>query len=199
MSQSAEPILTRGVPNTGGKCQCINGFPERLGSAARGNNDGIVTLILPDMKFTCNGTIVEFTVAGRQQRGAAQDPKIQVWRENITQSGAYYKPNPDIPVNTSVCDGGLQQLSTNNWLFHCKLGSRAPQVSVQAGDILGIELPPTKEDEFVPWFTRPIYRGSRAITYLFEGQLPTTVELSNRTYINKVHEQPQIAITLSGL
>ena len=199
MSQSAEHILTRLVPNTGGKCQCVDGFPERLGSAARGNNARIVTLILPDMKFTCNGRIVEFTVAGVRQ-GGAQDPKIQVWRENITQPGAYYKPNPDIPVNTSVCDGGLQQLSTNNRLFHCKLGSRAPQVSVQAGDILGIELPPTKEDEFVLWFTRPIDKGSRAITYLFEGQLPSTVELSNTgTYINKVQEQPQITITLSGL
>ena len=129
----------------------------------------------------------------RESRGE-QDPKIQVWRENNSQPGVYYKPGPDIQIAASVCEGGLRRVSTG--LFHCKLRGSAAQVSVQAGDVLGIELPPTEEDEFVLWFTRPINRG--AITYLFDGQLPTTVELSNRTHI-KVHEQPQIKITLSGL
>ena len=188
--------------DVGGKCQCTNGFPERLGSAPRDDNDGIVTLILPDMKFTCNGTIVEFTVAGfgqgQEQRGE-QDPKIQVWRENNSQPGVYYKPGPDIPVadrgTESVCEGGLQPVPTNDRLFHCNLNSAA-HVSVQAGDILGIELPPTEEDEFQLWFTRPINRGATA--YLFEEQLPTIVELTGRTHV-KVQEQPQITITLSGL
>ena len=146
-----------------------------------------------------------FTVAGfrqsREQRGE-QDPKIQVWRENVSQPGVYYKSGPHIPVvarsRSGVCADGLQRVSTNDRLFQCKLESSAQQVFVQAGDILGIELPPTEEDRFELWFTRPNNRG--AVTYLFGEQLPTTVELSNRTLI-KVWEQPQISITLrlSGL
>ena len=63
------------------------------------------------MNFTCNERIVAFTFAGINQVGGTQDPRIQIWRKNISQPDVYQKTGPPIPVNNSqtsgVCADGL--------------------------------------------------------------------------------------------
>ena len=99
---------------------------------------GPATRLIPEMNFTCDGTIVGFTVAVDEQN-RDEDPMIQVWRENISQPGVYYKTTADIAIDEAVCVDGLTEVYSE--VFQCKLNGTA-QVSVQAGDVLGLELPP---------------------------------------------------------
>ena len=64
-------------------------------------DSSVVTVLIPDMNFTCNQTIVAFTLAGINWRGGQQSPMIQFWRENISLPDIYYKTGHPIPVNVS--------------------------------------------------------------------------------------------------
>jgi hypothetical protein len=154
----------------------------------RGSSSSTVTRLIPDLKFTCDGIITELTVGGRGRPGS-QDPKIQVWREYMNQPGTYFKPVPDVAVNATVCSGSVNMLSTG--VFQCTL-EEAFRVEVQAGDILGIELPPTEDQDFEVHFTNP---SGGPVNYVFQGQILSVAELAGRE--SEVNDQPQINITLA--
>ena len=62
--------------------------------------------LIPDMSFTCNGTIVGFTVAGRRRDDRSDDPIIQIWRpQNTSQLTTYYITNSSdsIAIDERVC------------------------------------------------------------------------------------------------
>ena len=155
---------------------------------SRGNSSNIVTRLIPELKFTCHGIITQFTVGGGQRPGL-QDPRIQVWRECSNQPGTYFKPVPDIAVNATVCNGSVKMLSQG--VFQCTLQERF-QVQVQAGDILGIELPPTDDQDFEVHFTNT---SGGPVNYVFQGQILSAAELASRE--SEVEDQPQINITLA--
>ena len=143
------------------------------------------------MRFTCSGTIVAYTVTGRNRNGA-QDPKVQVWRENKAQCGYYRKLVSEIVVNATACSN-LTQLESEMpaQIFHCAL-KQATQVSVQFGDILGLELPPTTDDDFELYFT-----DGGPVNYVFQQLLSSTVDVTTKS--SKVEEQPQITLdVISG-
>ena len=100
------------------------------------------TVLLPNLTFGCNGTIVRLTIAvahnyydSKQQKQLA--PKIQIWKE--TQN--FYKSGPEIPISNSSC----ANLTLNEGIVQCTL-NEAARVSVQPGDILGVEIPPVAAD-----------------------------------------------------
>ena len=100
------------------------------------------TVLLPNLTFGCNGTIVRLTIAvahnyydSKQQKQLA--PKIQIWKE--TQN--LYKSGPEIPVSNSSC----VDMTLIEGILQCTL-SEAARVSVQPGDILGVEIPPIAAD-----------------------------------------------------
>jgi hypothetical protein len=133
------------------------------------------------MNFTCNYTIITgFTFAGINRNNGRQDPKIQIWRENISQPAIYYKIGPAIAVNNSddqfgACDDGLPKLANRSRTFWCIL-KKEYQIYIQSGDILGFELPPINDDDFDILFTR-----GGPTNYIFQKLLNSnsTVELSN--------------------
>ena len=156
----------------------------------RGTRSTIVTRLIPDLKFTCDGIITRYTVGGVTSNGT-KEPKIQIWRESPNQCGAYFKLAKDIAADVRVCEGNApKKLSTG--VFQCTLKEMF-QVQVQAGDILGLELPPSDDLDFVVRFKR-----GGPTNYVFESQLSSTVILSNRNH-SEVQEQPQINITVEAL
>ena len=116
-------------------------------------------------------------------RNGQQDPKIQVWRENETQSDVYYKPGLDIMFenSSSVCTSFNEEPAG---VFHCIL-SEVAYVSVQPGDILGLELPPTDDADFETYFT-----SEGPMSYVFQQQLNSTVNLSEAHSVT--NDLPQI-------
>jgi hypothetical protein len=160
---------------------------------ARGSSSSTVTRLIPDLKFTCDGIITEFTVGGRVHvhTGSSQDPKIQVWRECMNQPGAYFKPVPDIAVNATVCSGSINDIMLSTGVFQCML-KEAYRVEVQVGDILGIELPPTEDQDFEVHFTNA---SGGPVNYVFQGQVLSVADLAGRK--SEVEDQPQINITLA--
>lgn len=110
-----------------------NGFPSRLVYSILPFPEDRVIVLIPEMNFTCNGSIVGYTVAGPIMR----NPEIQVWREtsHSSQSGVHYikigSKQIDIDNNFCTAVGGLVK---------CRL-SLMNGISVQSGDILGFKLP----------------------------------------------------------
>ena len=111
---------------------------------------------------------------------------IQVWREYGNQPGTYFKPVPDIALNATVCNGGK-----NMGVFQCILGEEF-RVEVQAGDILGLKLPPTDDQDFEVHFTNA---SGGPVNYVYRGQVLSVAELAGRE--SEVEDQPQINITLA--
>ena len=121
--------------------QCTGGFsdlvsPEGIG---QGYPNNVATRLFPDLRFGCSGKIVRFTVAVLNIKGQ-QSPRIQIRRPNHTQPDIYYKLGLDIPIvdksDVTVC----LRKRTDDQVFRCILNEEF-QVSVQPGDILGLELP----------------------------------------------------------
>jgi hypothetical protein len=167
--------------------------------------DTAVTIIIPDMNFTCNAIIAGFTFAGinRGNRGQ-QDPIIQIWRKNISQldlcqPAVYYKTGPAIAVNISddqfgACDDGLPRIADRSRTFWCIL-KKEYQIYIQSGDILGFEMPPTDDDDFDILFAR----GGGPRNYIFQ-KLPnsnSTIELPNHQASLK-SQLPQITFSFTS-
>ena len=167
---------------------CSNGFPDRVEFVTV--SQGITTRLIPEMRFTCTGTIVGYSVSLRIiPRSREYYPEIQVWRENSSQPGVYYKKQDAIVINTTACN---TVYSNSNGVFNCTLNQGA-QIPVQAGDILGLELPASDTNRGV-LSTRS---GSAPTNYVFE-QLPLSspVLLSSRSSLD--YELPQIAFEIDS-
>ena len=173
---------------------CSSGFAERdrlVNDVVRSNGPAI--RLIPEMNFTCNGTITEFTFAGIFESGE-QNPMIQIWSENSSQPGEYYRTGANITIDETVCVGGFNEVFAG--VFRCDL-NEAAHVSVQPGDVLGLELSSDSNSTIVLLFARVI---QGPINYVFsEEQLLSslTVILSNRT--SEIQELPQITIKVSGM
>ena len=169
---------------------CTNGFPSRLVYQVLFRT-GPSTRLIPDMNFTCNGVIVGYTAALRQQNGN-QDPIIQVWRKNTSQPESYYNISTGIAIDAALCVGGLTEVSSE--VFHCNLNTTT-RVPVQPGDILGLELPQAgNNDNIILGFARV---SSGPTNYVFNRQrLPSPAVLSNRNSVN--WDLPQIALEIGS-
>ena len=146
------------------------------------------------MNFTCNGTITGYTFAGVTEDGG-QNPEIQIWRQNYSQPGEYYRTGASIMINEVLCEGGFTEVFDG--VFHCNLTDTARQ-KVRSGDILGLELAPQGDIAIDLWFARVI-KGP--MNYLFsEEQLHSQslrVVLCERDSVNQ--ELPQITFNISGM
>ena len=109
------------------------------------------------MNFTCNGTLAGFTFAGINRREGHQDLKIQIWRENVSKRDGYHKIGHAISVNISeediVCADSLIRPKKGIKILWCILNENF-RLSIQPRDILGLELPPTHDNDFDIFFTR---------------------------------------------
>ena len=136
--------------------------------------------------FGCSGIIARLTVAVGGNNGW-EGPKIQIWRENGTHS-LYYKPGHDILISNSSCEN----FTLSEGIVRCTL-SESARVSVQPGDIFGLEIPPTNDDDYEVLFTTS--DGSE--TYVFQRQLSSTVNLSEADNVtNNLVPQITFLVTL---
>ena len=178
--------------------KCTQGFPDYNMLASKlleddGHSSTTVTLLIPAMNFTCNGTLAGFTFVGINRHVGRQDPKVQIWRESSSESGIYYKTGPEIAVNSSengACGDGLPTVASRTYL--CVL-TRRFQVPIQPGDVLGLELPPAHDNDFDILFTR----GGGPMNYIFYQSLHnSTIHLSEND--STIQQLPQIIFSLTS-
>ena len=170
---------------------CTSGFPNQLVTQVRRAINDSVTVLIPEMMFTCNGTVTGFTVAGSQAK-RQQDPVIQIWRGDLSHSnqGVYYNKRADIAINKSVCENRLAR-ELNRAVFHCNL-FESFQVTVQAGDILGLDIPSPADDDFYVIFASSTQGPEN---FVFDSRpLPSPISLSNASSIN--YQLPQLTLLI---
>ena len=149
------------------------------------------------MNFACNGTVTGYTAVLRDwtpRRDQLQYPKIQVWRKNTSQFGSYvyYKTSPDIAIDSALCVNGLTQLVTSGReVLHCNLNQIT--VSVQVGDILGLELPPENNDDIRLAFAKI---NSGPINYVFDRSESQDSYYALWRRNRVVRELPQITLEI---
>ena len=164
-----------------------------MGDVFPSSEPAVQLTVIPEMNFTCNGTITGYTFAG-QMDGGQQNPIIQIWRQNCTQPGEYYQTGADIVINEVFCEGGFTEVFAG--VFRCNLTENA-QRTVRPGDVLGLELAPRGSNAIDLSFAR-VTKGP--INYVFsEEQLHSSfgVVFSESDSVNQ--DLPQITITVSGM
>ena len=127
--------------------------------------------------------------------GEQSEPMIQIWRESKTQVHTYYQVGSGIPIGEATCIGGLNEVADD--VLDCDLTEEA-RVSVESGDILGLQLPPENADTSTGGISfASVAKGP--LNHVFEQQRPllsspTMLALSDSTSLN--WELPQIVLRL---
>ena len=174
---------------------CSRGFPDiPVGRVStQTHSDDVTTRIIPEMNFTCNVTIFGFMVAGLR---LYQPPhaKIEIWRKI---SDYEYEIVSEINVDTDastqneerVCVHTRPAISNVVWCVF----NDASHVTVQPGDILGLELPKARNSEV--YFT-----DGGPTNYVFSGRVNSTISLlnDNDREMSKVQQLPQIVLNLTS-
>ena len=177
-----------------GQLQCLSStYVSCTDGTFRGRFDTIETRLIFSMNFTCSGVIIGWTVSGRARVGT-QFPKLQVWRANSSQGpDFYFKPEKDIQVDA---EGTACEILTKTCgqIFQCRL-SNDHQVSVQSGDILGVELPPLNDGAFDLFFliNRPDLRQNH---FVFRQQLSSTVRIVRQPGLSFYQREDQLLLNL---
>ena len=162
------------------------------------------SVLIPEMNFTCNGTIMSVKVVGKINRTKDSYPMLQIWRKKEHGRRIYYKVgNSDIVLNQLQPEG---KMSDRNQLagagnnghnpnelgkFVCHL-SMNQYVSVKSGDILGLRLPPSNMSGF-EIFTRSS-PTLKSYVYVGPNRDPLCIDLSDVSSMIVQHVQPQIKL-----
>ena len=172
---------------------CIRGFPGIPVSEVddRTSNSRITTQLIPEMNFTCNATIVGFIVAGRNLNNGPHS-QVQIWRKNSSQNSTVYYKVESFSVDTAgsgstVCMAERVIVGNTRW---CILRDNF-QVSVQPGDVFGLELPRTNNDEI-------FFTSGGPVNYIFGRQLNSDVNLSHNGSYSNAQQLPQIVFNLTS-
>ena len=139
--------------------------------------------IIPQLNFTCNGSITSIRARVRLYNARSSFPFFQVWRLSSTNSTTYNKTgevqlqsdNQVIEVRDNVLVATIILTGNNT-------------IEVQSGDVVGYYHPPD-----VRYRVRTI-QTNRYILYQFSGS-PESVNLSN-SINNNDQRQPLIQFTI---
>ena len=168
-----------------------------MSDVIKSSGPAVTNVLIPEMNFTCNGTITGLTFAGELENGS-QNPTIQIWREDHSRPGVYYRTGADIVINEVLCEGGFTQMFGEMFagVFHCNLIETARR-PVQPGDVLGLELAPQSNDAIDLSFARVI-KGPTNYVFSEEQLLSSlSVVLSGSDSVNQ--DLPQIMFMVSGM
>ena len=102
---------------------------------------------------------------------------IQIWRQNCSHPGEYYRTGADIVIDDALCEGGFTEVFDK--VFHCDLMDTAHQ-AVESGDVLGLGLAPQSNYAIDLLFARVI-RGP--INHVFPSS-PLRIVLSESDSTN---------------
>lgn len=101
--------------------------------------------LVPNMNFTCRGKITRVMMVGKLRNGT-QGMKLHIWRKDGNENGIYQRSGREVRLSPDICT----ESENSTTLFNCQL-PKMMQVSVEPGDILGIELPPQNLAAFEPY------------------------------------------------
>ena len=144
------------------------------------------TRIIPDMNFTCSGTVVQWiAVADIRDPNAPHNAMLDIWRENSNEPGTYNRVGR---IELGIC--GSEEILGMKIFSKCILPQNE-RVSVQPGDVVGVELPRRDEYRF-RFFHLHNYSGA-PVNYVFNGQFSTvTLSQANST----AQDQPLISLAV---
>ena len=173
--------------------QCASGFPGMPFPQLSGRNTyfsgrsfAVYSILIPGMNFTCDGTITRVIVGGMRRSGKNKKKvKLCIWKENATEPGIYHRSGKAIALalNNNMC---------NERNRRCTLQlMEEKQISVESGDLLGIEVPRSNAADFelnsVPM--------PGLMNYIFSSNQHSMVNLSDR--MDVIEEQPLIMFRLN--
>ena len=144
------------------------------------------------MTLTCNGTLVGVRVSGEPNSGS-EVPRVLIWRKNTSAGGEiYYKVEPEIVLNILTCCGEAVRETSDN-MYEIRLPVESQQVSVQPGDLLGLQLPPRNDSNFDLYFTT-----GGPVNFNFVGRIGSSIDLSTDDvrWTRNVTQLPQISIMI---
>ena len=152
----------------------------------RTDRSRVTTLLIPEMNFTCNASIIGFSVTG-QNLYRSPYSKIQIWQN---QTSTYHQVGSGISVNFHNSRGScVASRSYEGGLLWCILRDTF-QISIQPDDILGIELP--TDDDVEIFFTR-----GGPVNYVFGRRISSNFNI-NLSSSSKVKQLPQIVFNLTS-
>jgi hypothetical protein len=173
--------------------ECAVGFPGPMQfqtdhgtgrSTYFSNRSVAASILIPGMTFTCDATITRVTVGGVVQSGKNQSIKLCIWKKKDQMT--YYKSEEIIVLTSNICD-----YDENEIQYSCQLKMGGKQISVERGDILGIELPSSDDTDFE---LHSVPAGLK--NFIFEDTNFTTIDLRNKSKEIKV--RPLIIIMLDS-
>ena len=177
-----------GDPDQGTRPLCINGFPS-VEQAVRDLDFKVIeadfkfnsTILIPDMEFTCGGTIAKVTVAGMildyDDRELDMNLKLQIWRNQSETLHKVYEIEIELSSDSmKLCEFEMQ---TPKKILPCVhiFTLMEQNMSVESGDILGIELPPGPTANFKLYSVEKC----RVTTYTF---VPIDIPSTNLELLN---------------
>ena len=152
------------------------------------NGNRFRTRVIPEMSFTCHGTVTHWRAAGefRTQGNAMINSVLSIWRERSSERGTYNRVGE---VELGTCGNQVPAPSVTN-VYECTL-PQSERVSVQPGDIVGIELPPENDANFQLYFDST---NSGPANSVFDSH-DSTFSLSQASS-NITQDQPQVSLTV---
>ena len=169
---------------------CTMGFPTTVPDCSGGNcitKQG--TFIVPDMNFTCSGTVTGWRVAG-ERLGGDRNSALIIWRERSSEHGTY---NSVDTIELAICAGQRVETGMNN-VYECTL-NQGGRVSVQPGDIIGIDTPGLNNAKFRLYFDS----SSGPTNYIFNSQAPQTINLDDSNELDQLVPQISLTVTTSTI
>ena len=157
------------------------------GCGTRATHHEVLTRIIPDMMFTCTGAVVKWRAAGMYDSESV-NAMLDIWRERSGVSGTYDKV---ATIELGTCGSGVEatQVTRLSDVYECTL-PESMRVSVEPGDIVGIEIARRRDYNFRLYFDDT---NGGPTNYEFDGQF-STVTLSQSDSTSQ--DQPQISLTV---
>ena len=174
------------------------GFPSTVPQCTTGDcgpreqdNQGVTTVIVPEMSFTCSGMVTHWRAAGEFSDAGNADTNsvVIVWRETSSNSGTYARVRH---VELGKCGGENRAplvMGTSD-VYECTL-LQSERVSVQPGDIVGMELSSASRALFRLYFNST--NNCEPTNYVFNRH-DYTFSLSEASSTRQ--DQPQISLTV---
>ena len=169
------------------------GFPSTMSLCTSGGTCGTReefssrTRIIPEMTFTCSGIVTHWRAAGefRTGKNTVINTVLSIWRER--SSGTYDRID-GIELGRCGSEDPAPSVMGMSNVYVCTL-PQSERVSVQPGDIVGIELP-SDNLSFRLYFDNT---NSGPINYVFNSH-GSMFSLSQAS--SSVQDQPQISLTV---
>ena len=157
------------------------------GCGTRATHREVLTRIIPDMMFTCTGTVVKWRAAGMYDSESV-NAMLDIWRERSDVFGTYDKV---ATIELGTCGSGVEatQVTGLSDVYECTL-PESMRVSVEPGDIVGIEIARRRDYNFRLYFDDT---NGGPTNYEFDGQF-STVTLSQSDSTSQ--DQPQISLNV---